>query len=459
SIVGIKIWNAFDAEYVKLRDESVSDHDCVGGITPEECGILAAQILRVFYPCWRITCTKCISNWLSKPTSEQIEHIYERGNLAIQDLNKRIPSAHHVTQMVELLRQRIKNTTFDMGNNTKVHELIGHRQDGVFRHLNRLNNSILAANGSSTIEWESMNESLLELARWHNKRTESIASGGISSFRNKISAKAQINFALMCDNQLDTNGNFVWGERGYHAKRFFSEFFTKIDPKDGYSHHTVRATPTGVRHLAIGNLIIPGDLQKLREKLEGVSITAVGISEKCVSRRNGDFVYPCSCVTSENGKPVLSDVILPTRNHLVIGNTGDPKLVDLPKTETGRMWIAKEGYCYINIFFAMLVNVSEKDAKDFTKFVRDEIMPQLGKWPTMMDVATACYKLAIIYPDVRDAQLPRILVDHSEQIFHVIDSYGSMTTGYHILKAGTVSQLISFAHGALLGEMKMYRVG
>nr|QBL54811.1 polyprotein [Pea seed-borne mosaic virus] len=459
SIVGIKIWNAFDAEYVKLRDESVSDHDCVGGITPEECGILAAQILRVFYPCWRITCTKCISNWLSKPTSEQIEHIYERGNLAIQDLNKRIPSAHHVTQMVELLRQRIKNTTFDMGNNTKVHELIGHRQDGVFRHLNRLNNSILAANGSSTIEWESMNESLLELARWHNKRTESIAGGGISSFRNKISAKAQINFALMCDNQLDTNGNFVWGERGYHAKRFFSEFFTKIDPKDGYSHHTVRSTPTGVRHLAIGNLIIPGDLQKLREKLEGVSITTVGISEKCISRRNGDFVYPCSCVTSENGKPVLSDVILPTRNHLVIGNTGDPKLVDLPKTETGGMWIAKEGYCYINIFFAMLVNVSEKDAKDFTKFVRDEIMPQLGKWPTMMDVATACYKLAIIYPDVRDAQLPRILVDHSEQIFHVIDSYGSMTTGYHILKAGTVSQLISFAHGALLGEMKMYRVG
>nr|UZS00521.1 polyprotein [Pea seed-borne mosaic virus]UZS00522.1 polyprotein [Pea seed-borne mosaic virus] len=459
SSVGLKIWNSFDAEYVRLRDESVSDHECVGGITPEECGILAAHVLRVFYPCWRITCTKCISTWLSKPTSEQIEHIHVRGHLAIQDLNRKIPAAHHVAHMIELLRQRIKNTTFNMENNTKVHELIGHRQDGVFRHLNRLNNCVLAAHGSNTIEWESMNESLLELARWHNRRTESIAGGGISSFRNKVSAKAQINFALMCDNQLDTNGNFVWGERGYHAKRFFSEYFTKIDPKDGYTHHAVRTTPTGVRHLAIGNLIIPGDLQKLREKLEGVSITAVDISEKCVSRRNGDFVYPCSCVTLENGKPAMSDVILPTRNHLVIGNTGDPKLVDLPKTEAGGMWIAKEGYCYINIFFAMLVNVSEKDAKDFTKFVRDEIMPQLGKWPTMMDVATACYKLAIIYPDVRDAQLPRILVDHSEQTFHVIDSYGSMTTGYHILKAGTVSQLISFAHGALVGEMKMYRVG
>nr|YP_009667062.1 HC-pro [Iris mild mosaic virus] len=122
-------------------------------------------------------------------------------------------------------------------------------------------------------------------------------------------------------------------------------------------------------------------------------------------------------------------------------------------------YIAKEGYCYMNIFLAMLVNVDEQDAKDFTKWVRDITAEQLGQWPQISDLALACHQLTILFPSTRSAELPRILVDHKTKTMHVIDSYGSLTTNYHVLKANTVSQLIAIASDTLESELKHYRVG
>nr|prf ORF 3 [Tobacco vein mottling virus] len=112
---------------------------------------------------------------------------------------------------------------------------------------------------------------------------------------------------------------------------------------------------------------------------------------------DGNIRYPCCCVTLEDGSPMYSELKMPTKNHLVIGNSGDPKYLDLPGEISNLMYIAKEGYCYINIFLAMLVNVDEANAKDFTKRVRDESVQKLGKWPSLIDVATECALLSTYY--------------------------------------------------------------
>nr|AWJ64368.1 MAG: polyprotein [Ornithogalum mosaic virus] len=202
------------------------------------------------------------------------------------------------------------------------------------------------------------------------------------------------------------------------------------------------------------------NFEVLRQQLKGHAIESVGLTEACVSKLSNNFLYSCCCATLDDGKPVLSDLKIPTKNHLVIGNTGDAKYVDLPTNDDEHLYIAKDGYCYVNIFLAMLVNVSEKDAKEFTKtMVRDLVIPKLGQWPKLIDVATACHLLSVFFPDTRNAELPRILVDHTNKTMHVVDSYGSITTGYHVLKATTVNQLIGFASDELQSEMKDYYVG
>nr|BDC17099.1 polyprotein [East Asian Passiflora virus] len=444
----------------KAFDEMVphqATHSCTVDFNNEQCGKIAATISQTLFPVKKLSCISCRKRLQEMSWEDYkqflVEHMGSCANIW-QDSD--------TIQGVELVKKFVQHATLENNNLEVAMEIVKLTQNYTttpMLQIQDINKALMKGFSATPQELEKATKQLLEMTRWWKNHMSLTDEDVLKVFRNKRSSKAMINPSLLCDNQLDRNGNFVWGERGRHSKRFFSNFFEEVIPSEGYSKYVVRRNPNGQRKLAIGSLIVPLDFSRARLALKGESITKEPLTLACISRQNGNFIYPCCCVTHDDGKPYHSELKSPTKRHLVVGSSGDPKYIDLPSEDIDRMYIAKEGYCYLNIFLAMLVNVNEQDAKDFTKMVRDVIVPKLGTWPSMMDVATAAYILTVFYPETRGAELPRILVDHATQTMHVIDSFGSLTVGYHVLKAGTINQLIQFASNDLQGEMKFYRVG
>nr|AWJ58395.1 polyprotein [Plum pox virus] len=455
---GKQFWDGFTNSFMqcKLRE---TDHQCTSDLDVKECGYVAALVCQAIIPCGKITCLQCAQKYSYMSQQE----IRDRFSTVIEQHEKTVmdnyPQFSHVLAFLKRYRElmRVENQNYEAFKD--ITHMIGERKEAPFLHLNKINELIIKGGMMSAQDYIEASDHLRELTRYQKNRTENIRCGSINAFRNKISSKAHVNMQLMCDNQLDVNGNFVWGQREYHAKRFFRNYFDVIDVSDGYRRHIIRENPRGIRKLAIGNLVMSTNLAALRKQLLGEACTHFEVSKECTSKRGENFVYQCCCVTHEDGTPLESEILSPTKNHLVVGNSGDSKYVDLPAAKGNDMYIAKAGYCYINIFLAMLINVNEDEARGFTKTVRDTLVPKLGTWPSMMDLATACHFLAVLYPETRNAELPRILVDHEAKIFHVVDSFGSLSTGMHVLKANTINQLINFASDTLDSSMKTYLVG
>ncbi len=433
-------------------------HECKIDHDNHNCGRLAATIVQTLYPCHKLSCEACRVR-ISELTTEEYNELI---NIGFQINAIQIESAATAFSGIEKPFDTFKGKSImnpNLPDGMEIQRITQGKKQTHMQLLHKLNEVLIKGNAARPDDFAKATKYVLELTQWFAKHQNLTAAGSLDTFRNKISQKALLNPSLMCDNQLDQNGNFVWGKRGYHAKRFFENFFQVVEVGDGYRKYIERESPNCKRKLAIGNLIIPINFERARMALTGETIERVPISEACVSRLDGHFLHACCCVTSDIGTPIYSDIKHPTKRHLVIGNTGDPKLIDLPASEDEKMYVTKNGYCYLNIFLAMLVNVNESEAKAFTKMVRDVIIPELGQWPSMQDVATACYIMTVFHPETRNAELPRILVDHAAQTMHVIDSFGSLTTGYHILKTGTVAQLINFASQDLMSEMKHYKIG
>nr|WMX25359.1 polyprotein [Watermelon mosaic virus] len=435
----------------------VDTHDCTIDFTNEQCGELAAAISQSIFPVKKLSCKHCRRHIKDLSWEEYKQFLLTHmgcSESTWEDV-RRAEGMEHVKKLIE------RSTAENMSLQTSM-EIVRLTQNYKSTHMLQIqdiNKALMKGSSVTQDELEQASKQLLAMTQWWKNHMTLTDEDALKVFRNKRSSKALLNPSLLCDNQLDKNGNFVWGERGKHSKRFFANYFEEVIPSEGYSKYVIRKNPNGQRELAIGSLIVPLDFERARMALQGKSIVREPITMACISRQDGNFVYPCCCVTHDDGKAFYSELKSPTKRHLVIGTSGDPKYIDLPATETDRMYIAKEGYCYLNIFLAMLVNVNEDEAKDFTKMVRDVIVPKLGQWPTMFDVATAVYMLTVFHPETRNAELPRILVDHACQTMHVIDSFGSLTVGYHVLKAGTVNQLIQFASNDMQSEMKFYRVG
>nr|QHB49773.1 polyprotein [Watermelon mosaic virus] len=435
----------------------VDAHECTIDFTNEQCGELAAAISQSIFPVKKLSCKHCRRHIkdLSWEEYKQFLATHMSCSEATWEDVQKAEGMEHVKKLIE------RSTAENLSLQTSM-EIVRLTQNYKSTHMLQIqdiNKALMKGSSVTQDELEQASKQLLAMTQWWKNHMTLTDEDALKVFRNKRSSKALLNPSLLCDNQLDKNGNFIWGERGKHSKRFFANYFEEVIPSEGYSKYVIRKNPNGQRELAIGSLIVPLDFERARMALQGKSIAREPITMACISRQDGNFVYPCCCVTHDDGKAFYSELKSPTKRHLVIGTSGDPKYIDLPATETDRMYIAKEGYCYLNIFLAMLVNVNEDEAKDFTKMVRDVIVPKLGQWPTMFDVATAVYMLTVFHPETRNAELPRILVDHACQTMHVIDSFGSLTVGYHVLKAGTVNQLIQFASNDLHSEMKFYRVG
>nr|WKM80304.1 polyprotein [Bidens mottle virus] len=450
-------WRGLDTNWAKYR-KSVS-HKCTADFSVSDCGNVTAILTQSLTPCFKLTCGKCAQAFVDLTFKEACRSLHEGATEGIVHLDGNASNFHHTKRMLEVVRELSSEVSVEDSHFDEIFRMIGSRTQSPFTHINALNNFFLKGKTNTTEEWRLASENLLELARFQKNRTDNIKKGDLASFRNKLSAKANYNYHLFCSNQQDKNASFVWGQREYHAKRIFTQYFQEIDPALGYTAYQRRKLPDSIRELATGNLIVSMDLANFREQMRGKDTQQGGVTKSCTSSKDGNFLYPCCCVTQEDGTPVLSTVYPPTKKHMVVGNSGDSKYVDMPKGESELLYMAKDGYCYLNIYLAMLVNIKEDEAKDFTKRIRDSYISKLGMWPTLLDLATTCAQLRIFYPDVHDAELPRILVDHKNQICHVVDSFGSISTGYHILKASTVAQLVLFADDNLESDIKHYRVG
>uniref|UniRef100_A0A481ULY1 Genome polyprotein n=1 Tax=Dasheen mosaic virus TaxID=29271 RepID=A0A481ULY1_9POTV len=434
------------------------DHGCSVDFTNEQCGQVAAAISQTMFPVKKLSCLVC-RNALTRMSDEEYKaHIAANLECAKAILDIKEQELFGLSTVLKLVRRAVVEN-INLTTSTEIVRLTQNHTGTHMLQIQDINKALMKGSTVSQEDLDRASQQLLRMTQWFKKHLSLIGEGNLESFRNKRASKALLNPSLLCDNQLDKNGNFVWGERGYHSKRFFSNYFEEIEPTDGYSKYIIRRNPSGSRKLAIGSLIVPLNLERARIALMGEPIDRIPLTMACVSRQDNNYVYTCCCVTNEDGTPMLSELRSPTKHHLVLGNTGDSKFVDLPALETNRMYIAKSGFCYMNIFLAMLINVNENEAKNFTKMVRDRLVPMLGEWPTVQDLATSMYILTVFHPETRNAELPRILVDHTTQTMHVIDSYGSLSTGYHILKAGTVGQFLHFAADDLKSEMKFYRVG
>nr|ALX38286.1 polyprotein [Zantedeschia mild mosaic virus] len=443
--------------YQQLMKPKESKHTCAFDFNNQQCGEYAAAICQSTFPLRQIACKQC-RNELGQMSKDEFKEYLDRHLDFCKQFNIEELQGGDLVTLCEFLRQATTSVT-NFKTCAEISRLVQGYTSTHMLQIQDINKALLKGSLVTQAELDQACKQLLEMTQWWKKHMNLTGEDALRTFRNKRASKALINPTLMCDNQLDKNGNFVWGERGYHSKRFFTNFFEKVDPSNGYGEYIFRKGPNGVRELAIGSLIVPLNIERARIALKGKSIEKKSLTQACTSRQDGNFVYACCCVTHEDGTPLYSELKSPTKRHLVVGTSGEPKFIDLPTADTEPMYIAREGYCYLNIFLAMLVNVNEGDAKEFTKMVRDVLIPLLGTWPKLTDLATAVYILTVFHPETRSAELPRILVDHEHQTMHVIDSFGSLSTGYHVLKTGTVSQLIHFGADDLVGEMKDYRVG
>nr|NP_734184.1 HC-Pro protein [Zucchini yellow mosaic virus] len=451
----VQFFQGWRRMFDKLRPSP--DHVCKVDYNNEECGELAATFCQALFPVVKLSCQTCREK-LSRVSFEEFKDSLN-ANFTIHkdewDNFKEGSQYDNIFKLIKVATQATQNLKLS----SEVMKLVQNHTSTHMKQIQDINKALMKGSLVTQDELDLALKQLLEMTQWFRNHMHLTGEEALKMFRNKRSSKAMINPSLLCDNQLDKNGNFVWGERGYHSKRLFKNFFEEVIPSEGYTKYVVRNFPNGTRKLAIGSLIVPLNLDRARTALLGESIEKKPLTSACVSKQNGNYIHSCCCVTMDDGTPMYSELKSPTKRHLVIGASGDPKYIDLPASEAERMYIAKEGYCYLNIFLAMLVNVNENEAKDFTKMIRDVLIPMLGQWPSLMDVATAAYILGVFHPETRCAELPRILVDHRTQTMHVIDSYGSLTVGYHVLKAGTVNHLIQFASNDLQSEMKHYRVG
>nr|UBX89848.1 polyprotein [Clover yellow vein virus] len=455
---GDLFWKGYNQTFIDNRPKDIG-HSCTSDLNVVQCGSVMALMTLALFPCGRITCKECVEDFHNQNNRERYARTEKFLDQAMVLLSQSYPEFKHSRDILQLFRERLSMENANADACVETNKAITSLTETPFNHIRKINEVFIKYGSLTNDEVGLASTSLLEVARYIRNRTDSIQRNDLSKFRNKISSKTHINLDLMCDNQLDKNANFMWGQRAYHAKRFLSNYFSVIDPSEGYDKFVKRKLPNGTRELATGRLIVPTNFESFRDQMKGTMVDNRPIGKECVSRVKGAFCYPCCCTTDDVGNAILSEFKMPTKYHLVLGGQEAAKYIELPSDSSGMMYIAKDGYCHINIFFAMLVNVSEDKSKDFTKMVRDQIMPKLGQWPTMLDVATACWYLTVWYPDTLSAELPRILVDHKLSTMHVLDSYGSISTGYHVLKANIVSQLIKFASDDLESDLKFYRVG
>ncbi|MGF2530994.1 hypothetical protein, partial [Ralstonia pseudosolanacearum] len=293
--VSDRFWKGYNQGFQDHKP--VVNHKCESNLDVEECGVVAAIATQALFPCGRITCEQCIEQFLKEGKDELRDQHSGTLSKLIGEVQVKHPKFLHVVKFLSLFNDFLNFRNDNIAHYAETNRIIGERKETPFKQLSELNDLLIKIGECTNEEVRQGTTRILELSRFQRNRTDNIASGSLSHFRNKVSSKVHVNLDLMCDNQLDDDGNFKWRQRAYHAKRLISNFFELVDPEKGYDAYVHRINPNGVRKTAIGKLIVSTNMQTFRKQMRGEPIESMPLSNSCVSRLKGGFVYPCCCVT------------------------------------------------------------------------------------------------------------------------------------------------------------------
>ncbi|AQT26513.1 polyprotein [Reed chlorotic stripe virus] len=358
----------------------------------------------------------------------------------------------HISRVLTALISE-EHMVFDPPKLEGVHNLIKGEMDGQFVQLRSIVSSLCQASGGDNLALRRIHEPLLELAR-HLLKNKRERTEDHTLFRNTYVPRPLQYSQIIGDNLIAHGDQEFWGTNSVAMMSVYQTYYRTCGATEITSIDTYRKNPNGSRKIATKLLTVKRSPSDFRGQLTADRIPQGGIANHCIARTHNTYKHAISCVTDSKGSPIESDIILPAAGFTF---TDGEDLLRMPRTGQG-LCVAKNGYCYLNIFMNMFTQVKSLQAQGLAKRI-NAIAELLGPWPTMLDVATSCMQLALFYPTVAEAGLPRILVDHTSRTLHVADMFGSLTTGYHVLKAELVRHLMLFADPTINSELKNYRVG
>ncbi|QIQ28451.1 polyprotein [Spartina mottle virus] len=344
-----------------------------------------------------------------------------------------------------------------LGNEDKLTDLslaLKTKEDGQFKLLDMVVEAICHALVGDARAFEKVHEPLQTLYN-HLEKTQHLKEiPAPINFRNKFVPRALQYSQIIADGLIAHGDTEFWDFSAFHMFKVYDKYYTKIPTVQQAAMVTTRETHQTTRNLATNLLLIEKDLSKFREQLLTTDLDQGPITDDCITKCNRKTVYHASCVTDHDGNAAESHIIFPTIGYMGV-NTDE--IIKMPR-DVAQLCVAKDGYCYMNIFMNMFMHVNSLAITQLAERIL-KLGDELGEWPTLQDVASQCAKLCIFFPSVQEAGLPRILIDHVNKTIHVVDMFGSNTTGYHILKANTVKQLVSFSQPSVSSPLKNYVVG
>ncbi|QZU26826.1 polyprotein [Rice chlorotic stripe virus] len=412
-------------------------------------GELSEHLYRAIFQCIDLRCLSCIRQSAKRDAHAVRTQLQED---SIFDFLHSDPKWMHINKVLTNLahedRVLVDNTALE-----NAVDLIKDSDGMQFKHLKDIILSIMQLSSGDNIALRNVHTPLLELAR-HLKKAQERRQLEAQRFRNPYTPRPLQYSQIIADNLVAHGDTEFWGTNAIVMLKLYNQFYEVCEDTESALETVWREYPSGWRKLATELLMVDRDPQTYREKFvtdfqgQGTSLHA------CVARNKTSIVHSISCTTDEVGVPQESTIVFPAPGHTFID--GDD-LIRMPQGAR-KLCSARNGYCYMNIFMSMFTQVQSLQAEALYERILIAA-EKLGAWPTVRDVATCCTQITMFLPATREAGIPRLLVDHNKKIVHVIDMFGSLTTGYHVLHADTVKHFMLFAEKDIQSHISEYRIG
>ncbi|CAA97466.1 polyprotein [Sweet potato mild mottle virus] len=179
-------------------------------------------------------------------------------------------------------------------------------------------------------------------------------------------------------------------------------------------------------------------------------------SGACLMKNDKTF-FSIGCKQGVDGSKMYGP-LCPTKQHVRIHRVESNMQIPLPTFHDATVWEFNEGYCYANQL-AIMVGFINEDEMEFYKNQMNQIVLNLGAWPTFEQYLVELRAISLDYPKVRGCPAAIHLVSHANKLIHVLGQFGTINQGWHALEVATVGELVDLCHKKVEGEMLTYKVG
>nr|QJD15034.1 polyprotein [Ryegrass mosaic virus] len=361
-------------------------------------------------------------------------------------------------RVMETLLEESNWPSMDYSTSSEITTICCGNNDEPFRRIYSIMKVLAEPNLADVSAWQEANSSLLQLARYMKNREMSVQAGNSATFTNPFPPTVHTYGPMHNGADIIQNPWDSWGDKQPIALAFFEKHFEKWMINEFNVDRRIRKHIRGTRTLALMDLTQSRSIKDLEDHVQEEEVPYERKTEACITMYKDQYLYSCSCVTARDGKPYLSMRYLQSTGLIPV--TRGPDVQHMPNPDTWRKfyYVAPEGYCYINIFLPMLALSPHYKVGQLADLI-GKLIKVLGKWPKLKDIALACLYITEYHTYVQNALLPPILVHHGTRTMHVVDALGSLSIGYHLLKASTVKHLTNLASRLTTGDMLEYNVG